>query len=237
MLLTTVLLRGKKASAALLASKIPGYLRAIFHHWHSWSIMRMPRHNPVVQPVGLQHVVGWWSHLPHPKRRIVPLTSRFVSPTKDLSGLDMTMKHEWHHSTTIVDFFPTKMVKLHIRREKKQSSFLAISSEISIYSCFTCFTFNKKNTKYMTTFAREDGWIGWIGNVTKFRLKFTNPWFFKVKIAWNPRHCCAPNASWVSILSTASPAACRVWYILWNLLAPSTPLPKDHLLHDYPLLN
>lgn len=156
MLLTTVLLRGKKTSATLLASKIPGYLRAIFHHWQSWSIMRMPRHNPVVQPVGLQHVVGWWSHLPHPKRRIIPLTSRCF--THQGSQWTWHDNEAWMAPFNKCRLFPNQNGKTPHPEKEKTIEFLAISSEISIYSCFTCFTFEKKNTKYMTTFGRENGW-------------------------------------------------------------------------------
>ena len=118
----------------------------------------------------------------------------------------------------------TFMVKLHIRR-KKPIKFRAISSEISIYSWCLFYLQQKTPSTWPPLEGKMDENREW-DDVTKFRLKFTNQCFFQVKIAWNPRHCCAPNASWVSILSTASPAACRVWYILWNLLAPSTPSPK-----------
>lgn len=186
----------------------------------------MPRHNPVVQPVGLQHVVGWWSHLPHPKRRIIPLTSRCFTH----QGSQWTW--QWsiilHHSEN-VDFFPTKMVKLHIRRKKNQSSF---ERSVVRYqsTAGACFTFNKKTP---STGPPLQGKMDEKRECHQLQVEIHKIHGFSRCFAWNPRHCCAPNASWVSILSTASPAACRGWYILWNLWPLQHLHQKDHLLHDY----
>ena len=104
------------------------------------------------------------------------------------------------------------------------------------YNGHVVFFYLQTNTK-STTFRRGK-WMN--SECHQLRLEIHKSMVFQ-DVSWKPKNCCAPNASWVSILSTASPAACRDltnnlsqknrWDFV-DMLTPQYLHQKNHLIHD-----